>query len=88
MMYFTTAGMKPLHTMTEELARCEYHLTAWDEGYVPVKVGNGFSYGEPMVEVYSGRFGEGFKIHYPALGQSTRFHQVAYYIRREAGYRV
>ena len=83
MMYFTTAGMKPLHTMTEELARCEYHHTAWREGYVPIKGGNGFCYMEPMVEKYSGRFGEGYKVHYLEPWRSTRFHPVSYYIRKE-----
>ena len=83
MMYFTTAGMRPLHEMTKELKGCEYHHSAWREGYVPVRVGKGFHYAEPLVEAYSGRFGEGYKVHYPALGASTRFHQVSYYIRKE-----
>lgn len=48
--------------------------SAWSKGYITLK--NVI----PLIEKYSGKYGEGYKLHYSTSG-STRYHKVDYYVK-------
>lgn len=56
---------------------CNYHHTSLAVGYVSRKNDT------VIIEEYSGRFGNGYKVH-RACWQSTNYHFVSYYIRKES----
>ena len=78
-LYFTTAGMKTLDEMPEGWLKDYYlHHVAKHAGYVPCNKRVRFG---TLIEEYSGRFGEGYKVHVHST-VSTRFHRVGYYIKK------
>lgn len=52
-----------------------FHHTSWARGYVSRR-------GGAWIEEYSGRFGNGYKLHHPSW-QSTTYHHVTYYIENK-----
>ena len=61
-----------LRTMLSNPNRPTYHHTGQITGYCRR---NGYT-----IEPYSGRFGRGYRVHYPSAKASTGRHQVEYYI--------
>ena len=49
--------------------------TSWARGYVSRKI-------DSTAEPYKGRYGEGYKVHYPSWS-STQYHRVSYYVKQE-----
>ena len=56
--------------------KLHFHHTATAQGYVSRKRK------EFIIEPYKGRFGSGYKIHYPRY-DTTQYHCVSYYIYEE-----
>ena len=61
-----------LQTMLDDPNRPAYHHTAQIKGYCRR---NGY-----VIEPYNGRFGRGYRVHYPSAKASPGRHKVEYYI--------
>lgn len=61
-----------LQTMLDDPNRPTYHHTGQIRGYCRR---NGYA-----IEPYNGRFGRGYRVHYPSAKESPGRHQVEYYI--------
>lgn len=61
-----------LQTMLDDPNRPTYHHTGQIKGYCRR---NGYT-----IELYNGRFGRGYRVHYPSAKASPGRHQVEYYI--------
>ena len=61
-----------LQTMLDDPNRPTYHHTSQIKGYCRR---NGYT-----IEPYNGRFGRGYRVHYPSAKASPGRHQVEYYI--------
>lgn len=70
--YINSAGSCANEVKMEIPPEAKYHHTASAQGYVSRR-------GDPIITLYVGRFGRGYKVHRPRF-DTTQYHFVDYYI--------